>query len=68
MTYLIVNHHKRMSSFLSEVYGELIKVVWPNKDSTFKLTIGIIISVTIVSIILVIIDIIFKKLIDYVIS
>jgi preprotein translocase subunit SecE len=45
------------SNFLSDVYQEAIKVVWPDKNETVKHTIGIMIGVTIVGFILWIFDV-----------
>lgn len=42
----------KISSFLTEVYQETAKVVWPDKNQTVRHTIGIIIGVTIVGFIL----------------
>lgn len=52
--YLMKN--PKTSSFLSEVYQEGMKVVWPDKNETVKHTIGIMIGVTIVGFILGIFD------------
>lgn len=52
--YLMKN--PKTSSFLSEVYQEGLKVVWPDKNETVKHTIGIMIGVTIVGFILGIFD------------
>ena len=41
---------------LKEVYAELLKVVWPDRDTVVKVTIGIVIGVTIVSTIFVGVD------------
>ncbi len=50
--FIIVLSHKKSSSFLQETFGELLKVVWPDKNETVKHTISILILVTIVGFIL----------------
>lgn len=52
----------KAKTFLSEVYGELLKVVWPDKDSTIKLTLIVVVSVSITSGILLAVDIGIQKL------
>lgn len=64
ITFLIIIKHKEAVTYLDEVYGELVKVVWPDKDSVVKLTVGIIIGITIVSGILVLIDYLFIQLLS----
>lgn len=55
---------KNTSALLSEVYDELVKVVWPDKDTIFKVTVGIVISLAIVSSIFVGVDYMFRALLD----
>lgn len=55
---------KSASSHLSEVYDELVKVVWPDRDTIFKVTIGIVISLAIVSAIFVGVDYLFRAILD----
>jgi len=56
--------NKKASEHLSEVYGELVKVVWPDKDTVVKMTIGVVIGVTIISSIFVLTDFLFQKILD----
>ncbi len=63
-TFVVALKKKVVMDYLSEVYAELIKVVWPDNDSVVKLTVGIIVALCIVSAILVSIDFIFSKLLD----
>ncbi len=46
-SFIFVLKHKESYQYLQEVYGELTKVIWPDKDSTVKLTISIVIGVAI---------------------
>ncbi len=39
----------KVMGHLKEVFGELVKVIWPDKDSVVKVTIGIIIGLIITS-------------------
>mgnify|MGYP001399048711 CR=1 FL=1 len=55
---------KNASSHLSEVYDELVKVVWPDRDTVFKVTVGIVISLAIVSAIFVGVDYLLRALLD----
>ena len=54
----------KMMTHLNEVYEELAKVVWPDRDTVVKMTIGVVIGVTIISSIFVLTDFLFQKLLD----
>lgn len=54
--FVYIMKNPKTSTFLSDVYQEGIKVVWPDKNETVKHTIGIMIGVTIVGFILGIFD------------
>ena len=56
VAFVVVLKNQRAYQYLSEVYAELIKVVWPDKDSTIKLTVVIVIGVAIAAIFLGLID------------
>lgn len=56
VAFAVIMKNKKASSYLDEVYDELVKVVWPEKDSVVKLTVGIIIAIAIVSGFLLIVD------------
>lgn len=45
--YVVVLKNPVSSVFLSDVYQEMIKVVWPDKNQTWKYTVIIMIGVTI---------------------
>ncbi len=62
--YIFKNHDT--SSYLEEVFNELVKVVWPSKDATTKMTIGIAIALVIVAGIFTAVDFIFKKILEFV--
>ena len=63
-SFIFALKHKEIMTYLGEVYGELVKVVWPDKDSIVKLTVGIVIALAICSGILVLIDFIFRKILS----
>lgn len=56
LTFLVVMKNKNAIQYLDEVYGELVKVIWPDKDAVLKATVGIIIGISIVSGFLVFVD------------
>lgn len=60
--FLGIMKNRGASSHMQEVYDELVKVVWPDRDTVVKVTIGIIIGVSIVSSILVGIDYTFQSI------
>ena len=53
---------EKVVTHLKEVFGELVKVIWPDKDSVVKVTIGIIIGLMITSMVFVMIDYSFQWL------
>jgi preprotein translocase subunit SecE len=65
-TFIYILKNSETSSYLEEVYNELLKVVWPSKDATVKMTIGITIALVIVAAIFTIVDLIFKKILEFV--
>ena len=64
--FITILNHKKSSRHLHEVYGELLKVVWPDKDTVVKVTVSIIIGVSIISGIFVGVDFIFQKALELV--
>jgi preprotein translocase subunit SecE len=62
--FLFCSINKASVSHLNEVYGELVKVVWPERDVVVKMTIGVVVGVTIISSIFVLTDFIFQKILD----
>jgi preprotein translocase subunit SecE len=64
LTFILTVKNKSASTLLNEVYGELLKAVWPDKDTILKLTVGLVISLSIVSGIFVGFDFLFRKLLE----
>lgn len=62
VTFIATIKNKRAMEHMREVYAELTKVVWPDKDTVLKLTVGVIIGITIISTIFVAVDFIFRKI------
>lgn len=54
--FITIMKHPKTSSFLSQVYTEVTKVVWPDKNMTAKHTVGVMIGVSIVGFILGFVD------------
>ena len=64
LAFAITTKNKKAMIHMEEVYAELQKVIWPEKNTVLKLTIGIIIAVSIVSGLFVFLDFIFQKLLE----
>jgi preprotein translocase subunit SecE len=47
VAYIMVFKNSKSSEFLTNVYQEVVKVVWPDKQQTWRHTIVIMIAVTI---------------------
>lgn len=65
-TFVYILKNSETSSYLHEVFNELLKVVWPSKDATIKATIGIAIGLVIVAGIFTVVDFIFKKILEFI--
>lgn len=65
-TFFIIKNHSGASAYLQECYGELLKVVWPDRESVVKATIVILIGVTVISLVFLGVDVIFRKLLELV--
>lgn len=66
LVFVVILKNAKTSGYLQEVYSELVKAVWPSKDATLKMTIGIAIALVIASGIFVFVDFVFKKILSYV--
>ena len=66
LTFIFIIKNSKASLYMNDVYGELVKVIWPEKDGVVKLTIGIVIGVVIASGVLVLIDMVFGKLLEFI--
>lgn len=62
--FIVAVSNTKSKDFLIEVYDELTKVVWPDKNQTVRHTIGIVIAVTIVGFIFSIFDFSASKLLS----
>lgn len=52
ITFLVIIKNEKTSNYLKEVYGEAIKVVFPDKNQTSRHTIWIMIAVSLVGVFL----------------
>lgn len=66
LTFFIIFKNKKAKTYLNDVYGELLKVIWPEKDTVVKATIGIIIGVSIVSGIFVLVDYLVQRILNFI--
>jgi len=64
LLYFVITKNRKAIGHMDEVYNELQKVIWPEKNTVLKLTIGIMIAVSIVSGIFVLLDFTFQKLLE----
>ena len=63
--FIIVVTNKKSGPFLNEVYAELMKVVWPDRNQTSRHTVGILIGVTIAGFIFSLFDFSASKLLSF---
>lgn len=54
--FLSIKGNKNAKEHLDEVYSELVKVIWPDSESVVKSTIGIVIGLSILSLIFIAVD------------
>jgi preprotein translocase subunit SecE len=64
VVFFAIKGNKDASSYMDEVYAELVKVVWPNKDEVLKITVGLLIALSLVSGLFVLIDFGFRKILE----
>lgn len=64
-TFIILVKHKQAASHMQEVYSELLKVVWPDKDTVTKVTFGIVVALIILSSIFVGVDFLIRKFLEF---
>jgi preprotein translocase subunit SecE len=63
-TFLAILKNKNASTYMNEVYTELTKVVWSDREVAMKLTVGIVVGVSIISLIFLGFDVAFQKLLE----
>lgn len=66
LVFVLVLKNSKSSNYLQDVYNELLKVVWPSKDATTKITMGLVVALAVVSGIFVFVDFVFKKILSFV--
>ncbi len=63
-TFLAVFKHKTAPTQLEEIYGELVKVVWPDKDTILKITVALMIGLSLVAGFFVLVDFLSRQSLD----
>lgn len=66
VVFMVARSHRSSKKYMEEVYNELVKVIWPDSESVVKSTIGILIGLTIVSLVFVSVDFLFRKALELV--
>ncbi|EQC46504.1 preprotein translocase, SecE subunit [Bacteriovorax sp. BSW11_IV] len=64
MVFVLVIKNRKATEHMDEVYEELVKVSWANKDAVLKITVGLVIGLSIVSGIFVLIDLAFREILN----
>ncbi len=64
VVFLVVKGNEGARQHLDQVYSELVKVIWPDSESVVKSTIGILIGLSILSVIFVGVDYVFRWLLN----
>lgn len=64
VVFLVVKANTQAQEHLNEVYGELVKVIWPDSESVVKSTVGILIGLAILSSVFVGVDYVFRELLN----
>ena len=68
ITFNKVEKMEKLTEFLKGVREELKRVVWPKKDTVVKATISVIVFSVIIGVYLWILDLIFTKIISFILS
>ena len=64
--FFIIQKNKKSSSYLQECYKELVKVIWPDRSSVVKSTFIILIGVSLISLIFLGMDVVFRKSLEWI--
>jgi preprotein translocase subunit SecE len=64
VVFIILIKNEFTSNYFKDVFNELLKVVWPSREATLKITMGLVIALVIVASIFVSADFIFKKILS----
>lgn len=62
IAFVVIIKNKKAMTYLNEVYGELVKVVWPERDTIFKQAIGIMIGLAACSAVFLVVDLLSRKI------
>jgi preprotein translocase subunit SecE len=65
-TFIAILKYPSSSTYVEEIFQEVIKVVWPEKNQTVRMTVGIIIGIVIVGCLLGLFDVISSRILSYI--
>jgi len=63
-TFMGILKNSNSMALLNEVYAEIVKVVWPDKDAILKITVGLVIGISIISGVFVLVDYLFRQVLQ----
>lgn len=63
--FITIYKHKVWAPHIRAVYGELVKVVWPDKDTIMKITLALMVGLSIVAGFFLLVDLISQKGLDF---
>jgi preprotein translocase subunit SecE len=63
--FIVLVTNQKSAEFLTEVYGELMKVVWPDRNQTSRHTVGIMVAVAIIGFVFSLFDFTANKLLSF---
>ena len=66
VTFLTVTRYKSSAALMMEVYDELVKVTWTDRETVIKLTIVVVVGVGILSSVFVGVDYLFQQMLELV--
>lgn len=66
VSFVVLTKKKASATFLKEVYDELVKVVWPERETVVRVTFVVIVGVAVLSSIFVGADYVFRQLLELV--
>lgn len=64
LSFVIVIKNSKAMKYLVEVYAELVKVIWADRDTVTKITVGLVVALSIVSGFFLIVDVGSRKILE----
>lgn len=68
LTFVVLLRHSKVNAVMDEVIVELKKVTWPSKDDVMKSTWVVLVCIVVISLILASFDVLWGKVIGYLLS